>query len=75
MTPFCGVPLPCYLYIVPYGLAKFCCFAVNTDEKSDEWIAEEGISCMKKWMKELDLVMNLGKLGVTQEMLNVIVDG
>ena len=65
---------------MPYGLKKFRRFAVNVWEvdaggKSDEQIAEEGLSCMESWMKELDLVMNLRELGATEEMLSGIADG
>ena len=50
---------------MPYGLSKFCRFAVNVWEvnpagKSDEQIAREGLSCMEGWMKELGLAMNHG---------------
>ena len=75
-----AVSLPYYRYIMPYGLDKFRRFAVNvwgvdTSGKSDEQIAKEGLSCMEGWMKELGLVMNLGELGATEEMLNGIADG
>ena len=75
-----AVSLPYYRYIMPYGLAKFRRFAVNvwavdTSGKSDEQIAEEGLSCMESWMKELGLVMNLHELGATEEMLGGIADG
>lgn len=75
-----AVSLPYYRYIMPYGLDKFRRFAVNvwkvdTDGKSDEQIAEEGLSCMEGWMKELGLAMNIGELGATEGMLNGIADG
>lgn len=75
-----AVSLPYYRYIMPYGLAKFRRFAVNvwavdTIGKSDEQIAEEGLSCMESWMKELGLAMNLRELGATEEMLDGIADG
>ena len=65
---------------MPYGLSKFCRFAVNVWEvdpvgKSDEQIAREGLSCMEGWMKELGLAMNLHELGVTEEMLDGITNG
>lgn len=71
-----AVSLPYYRYIMPYGLGKFCRFAVNvwevgTDGKSDEQIAEEGLSCMESRMKELGLVMNLGELGATARIRKV----
>ena len=75
-----AVSLPYYHYIMPYGLSKFCRFAVNVWEvdpagKSDEQIAREGLSCMEVWMKELGLTMNLHELGATEEMLQGIANG
>lgn len=75
-----AVSLAYYRYICPYGLAKFCRFAVNVWEvnregKTDEQIAMEGLSQMESWMKELGLVMNLHELGVTEDMLEGIADG
>ena len=72
--------VPYYQYIMPYGLSKFCRFAVNVWEvdpagKSDEQIAIEGLSCMEVWMKELGLTMNLHELGATEEMLQGIANG
>ena len=72
--------VPYYQYIMPYGLSKFCRFAVNVWEvdpagKSDEQIAIEGLSCMEVWMKELGLTINLHELGVTEEMLDGIANG
>ena len=65
---------------MPYGLSKFCRFAVNVwavdpAGKSDEQIAIEGLSCMEVWMKELGLTMNLHELGVSEEMLKGIASG
>ena len=75
-----AVSLPYYRYIMPYGLSKFCRFAVNVWEvdpagKADEQVAREGLSCMEGWMKELGLAMNLHELGVTEEMLDGITNG
>ena len=75
-----AVSLPYYQYIMPYGLSKFCRFAVNVWEvnpagKADEQVAREGLSCMEVWMKELGLTMNLHELGVTEEILQGIANG
>lgn len=75
-----AVSLPYYRYIMPYGLSKFCRFAVNVWEvdsagKADEQVAREGLSCMEVWMKELGLTMNLHELGATEEMLQGIANG
>ena len=75
-----AVSLPYYRYIMPYGLAKFVRFAKNVWDidaagKTDEQIAEEGLCAMESWMKELGLVMKLGELGATQEMIPDLVKG
>lgn len=75
-----AVSMAYYRYICPYGLDKFCRFAENVwnidkNGKTKEQIASEGLSCMESWMKELDLVMKLRDLGVTEDMLEGIADG
>lgn len=72
-----AVALPYYRYILPYGIQKFKRFAinvwnVNTDGKSDEEIAKEGLSQMEDWMREIGLVMNISELGATDEMIEGI---
>ncbi len=74
-----AVSLAYYRHILPYGLAKFKRFAVNvwnvkTEGKTDKQIAEEGLSAMEAWMKELGLVMNLTDLGATEDMLEKLAD-
>ena len=75
-----AVSMAYYRYIMPYGLAKFKRFAVNVWDvdpqgKSDEETAREGLARMEGWMKELDLVMNIRELGVTEDMLEGIAKG
>lgn len=75
-----AVSLPYYRHIYPYGLKKFCCFAVNVWNvdaagKTEEEVAAEGLSRMESWMKEIGLVMNITQLGVREEMLEGIADG
>lgn len=75
-----AVSLPYYRHILPYGLQKFKRFAIHVWEvdpsgKSEEQIAQEGLSAMEDWMKELGLVMHLSQLGVTEDMLEGIADG
>jgi len=65
------VSLAYYRYIMPYGLPKFKRFAVNVwnvnpDGKTDEQIAEEGLSAMEKWMKEIGVTMKLSEFGLTE---------
>lgn len=74
-----AVSLPYYRHILPYGLAKFKRFAVNVWEvnpsgKTDEQVANEGLTCMGTWMQELGLVMNISELGATEDMLDGLVD-
>lgn len=74
-----AVSLPYYRYIMPYGLKKFVRFAkevwgVNTENKTDEQIAKEGLSRMEDWMKKLGLSMNITELGATPEMTDGIAD-
>ncbi|MDE6677408.1 MAG: iron-containing alcohol dehydrogenase [Ruminococcus sp.] len=75
-----AVSLPYYRFIMPYGLKKFVRFAeevwnVNPNGKTDEQIAEAGLSAMENWMKEIGLVMKISELGVTEEMIESIADG
>ena len=53
-----AVSLPYYRYFMPYGLAKFRQFAVNvwdvdTDGKSDEQVALEGLAAMESWTEDI----------------------
>lgn len=73
-----AVSLPYYRYIMSYGLSKFKRFAMNVWEinpegKSEEEIAAEGLNAMETWMKEIGVVMNIRELGVTEEMLDGLV--
>ena len=66
-----AVSLAYYRYIMPYGLPKFKRFAVNVwnvnpDGKTDEQIAEEGLSAMENWMKEIGVTMKLSEFGLTE---------
>lgn len=75
-----AVSLPYYRHICPYGLKKFCRFAVNVWSvdaagKTEEEVVAEGLSRMESWMKEIGLVMNITQLGVREEMLEGIADG
>ena len=69
-----AVSLPYYRHILPDGLAKFRRFAVEVwgvcpDGKTDEQVAQEGLSAMEGWMRRLGLAMTLTELGVTEEMI------
>ena len=72
-----AVSLPYYRHIMPFGLQKFKRFAINVwgvsaEGKSDETVAEEGLTAMQDWMKELGLAMNISELGAKEEMVEGI---
>ncbi|SFC50518.1 iron-containing alcohol dehydrogenase [Ruminococcus albus] len=74
-----AVSLPYYRYIMPYGLKKFARFAtevwgISAEGKTDEQLANEGLSAMESWMKEIGLVMNIKDLGATEDMIEGIAD-
>lgn len=74
-----AVSLPYYRYIMQDGLAKFKRFAINVwnvdpEGKNDTQIAEEGLSAMESWMKEIGLVMNITELGADESMIEGIAD-
>lgn len=74
-----GVSLAYYRYIMPYGLHKFKRFAINVwnidpNGKTDEEIALEGLKELENWMIKIGLVMNITELGVTEEMIDSIID-
>lgn len=74
-----AVSMPYYRYILPYGLPKFVRYAVhvwNVDPtgKTDEEIAQEGLDQMEAYMREIGLVMHIGELGVTEDMLEAVAD-
>ena len=74
-----AVSLPYYRFICPYGLKKFARFAkevwgISAESKSDEQLADEGLTAMESWMKELGLTMTISELGVTDDMIEGIAD-
>lgn len=73
-----AVSMPYYRLIMPSGLDKFKRYAINvwgveSDSKSDEKIALEGLNRMETYIKELGLTLSIKDLDVTKEMLNDIV--
>lgn len=72
-----AVSLPYYRYILNDGLAKFRRFAinvfnVNSDNKSDIEIANEGLNRLEDFMKELGLVLSIKDLNLKPEMIKDI---
>lgn len=49
-------------------------WGVNPAGKTEEQVAREGLQAMEAWMRELGLVMNISKLGATEEMLEGLAD-
>ena len=75
-----AVSMAYYRYIMPYGLEKFKRYAINVwnvnpTDKTDMEIAAEGLDCMEAYMKRIGLVMHIGELGVTDDMLEGIAKG
>lgn len=74
-----AVSLPYYRHILPYGLPKFKRFAENVwgvqaVGKTDEQVAQEGLSCMEAWMKEIGVAMSIRELGADETMLDDLAD-
>lgn len=74
-----AISMAYYRLIMPFGLPKFARFAtavwdVDASGKTDEEVAEEGLARMEDWMRELGLVMGIGELGVTDDMIEGIAD-
>lgn len=72
-----AVSLAYYKYIMDAGLPKFVRFArnvwnVNTEGKTDNEIALEGLAAMENWMRELGLAMTISEVGATAENLEDI---
>lgn len=72
-----AVSLAYYAYILPEGTQKFKRFAVNVWDvdpagKDDRETAQAGLDAMRGWMQELGLIMNIGELGITADMIGDI---
>lgn len=75
-----AVSLAYYKFIMDAGLAKFVRFAknvwdINAEGKTDQEVALAGLNAMEQWMRELGLAMSLSELGVTDDMVEDIVNG
>lgn len=74
-----AVSLPYYRHILPYGLPKFVRFAkevwrVDPTGKTDEQIAEAGLSAMHAWMQEIGVACTMRELGASEDMIEGIAD-
>ena len=73
------ISMPYYRYIYKDGIDKFVRFAenvwnVDTDGKTKDEIALEGITCLENFAKKLGIPMTLRELGATEEMLPKIAE-
>ncbi len=73
------ISMPYYRYIYKDGIDKFVRFAenvwnVNTEGKTKDEIALEGIACLENFAKELGIPLTLRELGATEDMLPKIAE-
>ena len=73
------ISMPYYRYIYKDGIDKFVRFAenvwnVNTDGKTKDEIALEGIASLENFAKELGISLTLRELGATEDMLPKIAE-
>ena len=73
------ISMPYYRYIYKDGIDKFVRFAenvwnVNTDGKTKDEIALEGIACLENFAKELGIPLTLRELGATEDMIPKIAE-
>lgn len=73
------ISMPYYRYIYKDGIDKFVRFAenvwnVNTDGKTKDEIALEGITNLENFAKELGIPLTLRELGATEDMLPKIAE-
>ncbi len=73
------ISMPYYRYIYKDGIDKFVRFAenvwnVNTDGKTKDEIALEGIASLENFEKELGIPLSLRELGATEDMLPKIAE-
>lgn len=71
------ISMPYYRYIYKNGIDKFVRFAeniwkVDTDGKTKDEIALEGIARLERFAKELEIPLTLRELGATEDMLEKI---
>ncbi len=74
-----AVSIPYYKYIMHSGLHKFVRFAknvwdINTDGKTDEQAAMEGIDALDAWMDEIGVAKKASDVGVTPDNIEKVAD-
>ena len=73
-----GISVAYYRLIMKYGLKRFARFAkvvwdISPEGKTDEQLAEAGISALENWIKQIGAASNISVLGVTEDMFAGIV--
>lgn len=73
-----SITIPYYRYIMPYGLKQFVKFAknvwnVDSKDKTDLEVAEEGLVKLESWMKEIGLVMHTSELGLDESKFDDVI--
>jgi butanol dehydrogenase len=68
-----------YRLVMPYGLAKFARFArtvwdVDGAGRTEQDVAAAGIDALEAWARDIGCVMRLSEFGVTEGMLDGIVE-
>lgn len=68
-----------YRLVMPYGLVKFARFArtvwdVDGAGRTEQDVAAAGIDALEAWARDIGCVMRLSELGVTEGMLDGIVE-
>ena len=70
---------PYYRFVQQFGTHRFARFAkvvweVQAEGKTDEELAVAGIEALENWIEEIGAASNISTLGVTEDMLEGIVD-
>lgn len=74
-----GISVAYYRHILPYGLKRFARFAtavwnISAAGKTERQLADEGLDALLEWMKEIGVATEITSLGVTENMLEGIVN-
>lgn len=74
-----GISVAYYRHILPYGLKRFARFAtavwnISAAGKTEKQLADEGLDALLEWMKEIGVATEITSLGVTENMLEGIVN-
>ena len=78
MTLACAT-IPYFRHIMLHGVARFRRYAINVWDvdpagKTNEQIADEGLTRMESFMREIGLILNSRELGLTEDLLEAAVE-